>query len=144
VYVAWNQQDAIDEQTAGGDILDFRSPLKPLLHFDGGTTAKCQASIPFGFEDYLALVDWTGRIMRSDKRGYIDSQLPPDSRSTAHFSRAMACQQHAIRSHSSKAIQSREPAAEDGIGFTHKTGSPRSAHASGRLPVVQIPSSAEI
>jgi len=70
-------QDAIDEQTAGGDILDFRSPLKPLLHFDGGTTAKCQAGIPFGFEDYLALVDWTGRIMRSDKRGHIGNNLPP-------------------------------------------------------------------
>ena len=70
-------QEAIDEQTAGGDILDFRSPLKPLLHFDGGTTAKCQSGIPFGFEDYLALVDWTGRIVRGDKRGHIDCDLPP-------------------------------------------------------------------
>jgi len=54
--------------------------------------AKPQAGIPFGFEDYLALVDWTGRIMRSDKRGHIDNNLPPDSRSTAHYAGAMAYQ----------------------------------------------------
>jgi len=70
-------QDAIDEQTACGDILDFRSPLKPLLHFDNNTSAEPQTGIPFGFKDYLALVDWTGRIIRRDKRGYIDSKLPP-------------------------------------------------------------------
>ncbi len=27
--------------------------------------------------DYLELVDWTGRIVREDKRGQIDSSLPP-------------------------------------------------------------------
>ena len=68
---------AIDEQTACGDILDFRLPLKPLLSFESGTSARDQTGIPFAFEDYLALVDWTGRILRSDKRGHIDSQLPP-------------------------------------------------------------------
>lgn len=69
-------KDAIDEQTACGDILEFRSPLKPLLHFNN-TSAEPQTGIPFGFEDYLALVDWTGRIIRSDKRGNIDAKLPP-------------------------------------------------------------------
>jgi REP element-mobilizing transposase RayT len=70
-------QEAIDDQTASGDILDFRSPLKPLLHFERGGLAKCGAGIPFSFEDYLVLVDWTGRIIRSDKREYIDGSLPP-------------------------------------------------------------------
>ena len=28
-------------------------------------------------EDYIDLVDWTGRIIRDDKRGSISSSLPP-------------------------------------------------------------------
>ena len=51
--------------------------MKPLLQFENGTTARRQSGIPFEFKDYLALVDWTGRIMRTDKRGYIDANLPP-------------------------------------------------------------------
>jgi REP element-mobilizing transposase RayT len=34
-------------------------------------------SIPFSFNEYVQLVDWTGRAIRSDKRGAIDSSLPP-------------------------------------------------------------------
>jgi REP element-mobilizing transposase RayT len=33
--------------------------------------------IPFLLADYLDLVDWTGRILRSDKRGSISTDLPP-------------------------------------------------------------------
>jgi hypothetical protein len=36
-----------------------------------------QAGILFNFEDYLNLVDWTGRIIRSDKGGHIEKNLPP-------------------------------------------------------------------
>lgn len=32
--------------------------------------------IPFQLADYLELVDWTGRIIREDKRGHIDKTLP--------------------------------------------------------------------
>ncbi|HEY4366451.1 MAG TPA: transposase [Steroidobacteraceae bacterium] len=33
-------------------------------------------SIPFSLRDYLALVDWTGRVRRENKRGAISEQLP--------------------------------------------------------------------
>lgn len=33
-------------------------------------------SIPFPQQDYLSLVDWTGKAIRRDKRGSIDSSLP--------------------------------------------------------------------
>jgi hypothetical protein len=70
-------QHAIDDQTDGGDLLDFTMTLKPLLPFENRLLNQPQTGILFNFEEYLALVDWTGRIIRSDKRGHIDSALPP-------------------------------------------------------------------
>lgn len=50
----------------------FNAP--PLLAFrDEGTEQR--PSLPMRFEDYLQLVDWTGRMARSDKSA-IDSKLP--------------------------------------------------------------------
>jgi hypothetical protein len=46
-----------------------------LLPFKNRRINKRQPSIPFNFEEYLSLVDWTGRIIRSDKRDHIDSFL---------------------------------------------------------------------
>jgi REP element-mobilizing transposase RayT len=34
-------------------------------------------SIPFAFNDYLQLVDWAGRAIRSDKKGFIPPDTPP-------------------------------------------------------------------
>ena len=34
-------------------------------------------AIPFALSSYLELVDWTGRIVRQDKRGSIPADIPP-------------------------------------------------------------------
>jgi len=70
-------QQAIDNQAEGGDLFDFKTPLKPLLPFGHRLIDKDQPRILFNFKDYLSLVDWTGRITRSGKRGHIDEHLPP-------------------------------------------------------------------
>jgi hypothetical protein len=65
------------DQQKSGDLLDFKTLLKPLLHFEGDQESQPQAGIGFTFRDYLELVDWTGRVIRNDKNGHIDNKLPP-------------------------------------------------------------------
>jgi REP element-mobilizing transposase RayT len=73
----FNLHNAVQDQAECGDLFEFNTPLKPLLPFEGGQRDEEQKGILFDFKEYLQLVDWTGRIIRSDKRGYIDEELPP-------------------------------------------------------------------
>lgn len=50
---------------------------KSLLPFVGDYRNNCPAGIHFNLIDYLQLVDWTGRQIRDDKRGYISETAPP-------------------------------------------------------------------
>ena len=52
------------------------TPHKSLAKFDGATHLHRQTGIPFHFADYLELIDWTGRAIRHDKKGFIDNQRP--------------------------------------------------------------------
>jgi hypothetical protein len=55
--------------------LHHRQP-KDLYPFAGNPRKDMPEGIPFQLTDYLELVDWTGRILREDKRGAIPDNLP--------------------------------------------------------------------
>jgi REP element-mobilizing transposase RayT len=57
-------------------LLYFNLPLKPLLTFDGDLRQEDQMGILFDFNEYLALVDYTGRAIHPKKRGHIPNHLP--------------------------------------------------------------------
>ena len=51
--------------------------IKPLLSFSDQQNQLTGKLLPIKLTDYLELVDWTGRIVRDDKRGFIDNTTPP-------------------------------------------------------------------
>ena len=66
------QSAAIPIVTLKGEAQLAELPLQPLMPFDA--TGRMAAAIPFAFDDYLELVDATGRVIREDKRGYIPGE----------------------------------------------------------------------
>ena len=56
-------------------VRDKRRPKRCMERFEG--VHKNSKGIPFKLEDYFELVDWTGRIIRDDKRGAMSESLPP-------------------------------------------------------------------
>ena len=48
-----------------------------LLPFVGNPQAHMPNGLPFRLTDYLELVDWTGRVLRDNKRGSISENVPP-------------------------------------------------------------------
>jgi REP element-mobilizing transposase RayT len=53
-----------------------KQQAKGLMPFAGNPRADMLKGLPFRLTDYLELVDWSGRMMREDKRGTIDAALP--------------------------------------------------------------------
>ena len=55
-------------------------PVKPpvrLMRLSAKNNDPHPNAIGFALRDYLELVDWAGRAIRDDKRGYIPEQTPP-------------------------------------------------------------------
>lgn len=50
--------------------------IPPLVPFVGAERADKRAVLPFSLQDYLDLVDTSGRIARADKRGVISGETP--------------------------------------------------------------------
>ncbi len=48
-----------------------------LRAFAGNPRKDMPDGLPFRLTDYLELLDWTGKIIRTDKRGHIPTMLPP-------------------------------------------------------------------
>ncbi|WP_394171202.1 transposase [Saccharospirillum alexandrii] len=61
------------------ETLESSEPHQPknLFPFVGYPRQDMPAGLPFRLQDYLELVDWTGRQLRDDKRGSIYSEIPP-------------------------------------------------------------------
>jgi hypothetical protein len=48
-----------------------------LMPFVGNPREPMPHGLPFGLQDYIELVDWSGRIIRKGKRGAIAENIPP-------------------------------------------------------------------
>jgi len=50
-------------------------PQAPLMPFDA--TGRSTLAVPFGLQEYVELVEWTGRLVHPNKRGSIAENEPP-------------------------------------------------------------------
>ena len=67
------QTSMVSAEKKVADSTKLPSPAR-LMPFDA--TGRAPWAIPFDFQDYLSLVDWTGRAVRPDKRGFIPENIP--------------------------------------------------------------------
>ena len=67
-------QVARQKAQSNGQTHNPKNPTPTLMPFiESEHQQQHFAAIPFNLKDYLELVDWTGRCIREDKRGSIDS-----------------------------------------------------------------------
>jgi hypothetical protein len=86
-YVKYKNKRSEDEQKIVARIKEQaeikkslgcdKQPEAPLMPFDGSCHTATTTALPFTREDYFALLDVTGRIIRDDKKGVIPSDIPP-------------------------------------------------------------------
>jgi REP element-mobilizing transposase RayT len=67
-------KDAVAGRRSEDDEESFTPRLMPFA--EAMRLDRKEAAIPFNLKDYLDLVDWTGRALRPDKKGFIDGEEP--------------------------------------------------------------------
>jgi len=72
---SFNLESASKEQISEQNLFRFAIDLKPMAKFEGDE--KTSTNKVYSLTDYFELVDYTGRIIRPDKRGSIPITLPP-------------------------------------------------------------------
>ncbi|MFT6100293.1 MAG: REP element-mobilizing transposase RayT [Arenicella sp.] len=73
-----NSPETSDHSCIKSRIETLKGQRKPTLSIESFVGSKPEETgLPYVLRDYLELVDWTGRIVREDKRGKINSSLPP-------------------------------------------------------------------
>jgi hypothetical protein len=72
----FKSQALLDEQALMACMAYVDQQAESLLPFAGNPRKEMPKGLPFCLLDYIELVDWTGRCIRNDKRGAIDSNLP--------------------------------------------------------------------
>jgi len=70
-------QDRICEYALARESQNKKALPTHLADFTGGYRANQSQGVPFEWHEYLKLIDWTGRAIRKDKRGYIATTEPP-------------------------------------------------------------------
>jgi REP element-mobilizing transposase RayT len=65
------------QQRLKADLKLDELPEAELMPFDGSANTDIHQALPFTEADYIELVDDTGRVLRSDKRGAINLKLLP-------------------------------------------------------------------
>jgi REP element-mobilizing transposase RayT len=68
---------SIQQRIAAAMAENVTPQTDKLFPFVGNPRQEMPKGLPFRFTDYLELVDWSGRIIREDKRGTIAEELPP-------------------------------------------------------------------
>ncbi|NQZ30527.1 MAG: transposase [Oceanospirillaceae bacterium] len=96
-----------EEPTKAKEIANEHSSVSLKAFYKKGESLNTQ--IPYSYQEYLYLVDWSGRAIRADKRGAIDDSLPPilerlgidaeswlktmSPKGCHHFSHALGCRE---------------------------------------------------
>jgi len=72
-----NTPENSDHTSIKRRITNTEASLSQLHPFVGNPRKNMPQGLAFSLIDYIELVEWTGRIIRDDKRGFIDKSEPP-------------------------------------------------------------------